>query len=97
VEVFDPATGTWSAAASMVSPHAWHTATLLNNGKLLVMGGFPVTPGEVYDPALGSWSAEASSFSPGSYYSATLLLNGQVLVAGGYGLGPLGTAALYTP
>ena len=97
VEVFDPATGTWSAAASMVSPHSWHTATLLNNGKLLVMGGYPVTRGEVYDPDSGSWSAEASSFSPGSYYSATLLLNGQVLVAGGYGLGPLGTAALYTP
>jgi hypothetical protein len=38
-ELYDPASGTWSAAAPMASVRAGHTATLLNNGQVLVLGG----------------------------------------------------------
>src|SRR5207253_908479 len=38
-EVYDPATDTWSAAASMSHARAWLTATVLGNGKVVVAGG----------------------------------------------------------
>ncbi|WNG40275.1 hypothetical protein F0U61_46285 [Archangium violaceum] len=37
-EVYDPATGTWSATASMSSPRYNHTATPLTDGNVLVVG-----------------------------------------------------------
>ena len=57
-ELYDPASGTWTATASMLTPLDHHTATLLPDGTVLVAGG--VTGGgdqrivlasaELYDP-----------------------------------------------
>ncbi|HEY6328241.1 MAG TPA: kelch repeat-containing protein [Blastocatellia bacterium] len=38
-EVYNPATGAWTDWESMNQPRSFHTATLLPNGKLLVIGG----------------------------------------------------------
>ena len=38
-ELYDVATGTWSVTASLNTPRSSHTATLLRNGKVLVVGG----------------------------------------------------------
>jgi hypothetical protein len=58
-EVYDPATGAWTATGSMVTNHFLHTATLLANGKVLVAGGSsgsgPVAHAQVYDPATGNY------------------------------------------
>jgi len=39
-ELFDPASGNWSATASMATKRAGPTATLLLDGKVLVFGGY---------------------------------------------------------
>jgi hypothetical protein len=68
-----------------------HTATLLNNGQVLVAGGLMnggITPtSELYNPSTGTWSNTGSLTTPVQFQTATLLSTGpdmgDVLVAGG--------------
>jgi len=62
-ELYDPATGQWSPTGSMTGRRAWHTATLLASGRVLVAGGSKSAGGgdaidtaELYDPVSGTWT-----------------------------------------
>jgi galactose oxidase-like protein/Kelch motif protein len=96
-ELYDPATGSWTTTGSTIGAGPGRAATLLGNGKVLLVGGSdsnfePVVLTELYDPGTGSWSATGNMLQARSSMTVTLLLDGKVLVAGG------GTSAeLYDP
>ena len=49
------AAGSWTATADMAVPRNSLTATPLENGRVLVVGGTGESTAELYDPATGTW------------------------------------------
>ncbi len=101
-DLYDPVSGTITPTGSMTAARAWHTATLMPNGRVLITGGgidanHPaslLSSAEEYDSATGTFSAVGSMTVPRCLHTATLLPNGKVLIAGGSLSGP---AELYDP
>jgi hypothetical protein len=61
--------GTWTSTGSMKTAQSGHTATLLNNGKVLVAGGGDAShnvtaTAELYNPATGTWTSTGSMTTP---------------------------------
>jgi N-acetylneuraminic acid mutarotase len=102
-ELYDPATRSWTFTGSLAQPRAGHAATLLPNGRVLVVGGGLGTEtagtAELYDPATGAWTPTGSLNTPREAFTATLLATGKVLVAGGVDSSDetLRSAELYDP
>jgi hypothetical protein len=95
--------GEWDFTGSLNTARYLHTATLLADGKVLVVGGrnpdISFASAELYDPATGNWTPTGSLTTGRYLHTATLLADGKVLVAGGYlrSSGPLASAELYDP
>jgi hypothetical protein len=88
VEVFDPATATWASGPALHEARSAHTATLLTDGRVLVVGGFSestsdyvVHSAELFDPTTSTWTLLKAPLGAGDH-SATLLGDGRVLVVG---------------
>ncbi|WP_437633936.1 kelch repeat-containing protein [Sorangium sp. So ce854] len=91
-ERFDPETGAWTPAAAMLQRRSGHTATPLQDGRVLVAGGHEDRTAELYDPVSDTWTQAAPmSVVRRSRHTATLLQDGRVLVAGD------GAAEVYSP
>jgi hypothetical protein len=94
-ELYDPVTGTWSVTGRLNMPRIVHTATLLPDGKVLIVGRGGTV--ELYDPSTGTWSLTGSLNVARCCHTATLLQGGKVLVAGGFGSDSINSAELYDP
>ena len=94
-----------SESAGLMSTSRYgHSATLLDDGRILVSGGmdeaFNVLPSaEIFDSATGQWSRTGPMQHARSNHVAVLLLDGTVLVAGGVGSDyrVLASSELYDP
>ncbi len=89
VELYDPATESFSITGSMFFPRLASASAPLTDGRLLVAGGFngdmggQTSSAEVYDPATGTFSP-TGSMTRSRYWSKAVRLNdGRVLFVGG--------------
>ncbi len=108
-EIYDPATGTWTATGSLTTGgRALHRATRLTDGTILITGGWngsaALSTAEIYtyNPATGTgtFAATAGSMTTGrAAHTSVRLFGGQVLIAGGFNSSetPLASAEIYNP
>ncbi len=92
----------WLARPDMPTARAWHTSTLLTDGRVLVVGGLvngqASNSAQIYDPLSYRWSTAATMGHARTMHSATLLANGRVLVVGGRdAAGALAPTEIYDP
>jgi N-acetylneuraminic acid mutarotase len=90
-EQYDPIANTWRAAGSVTQGRVAHSATLLDDGQVLVMGGHTrstssaryLNSAELYDPQANAWRAVAPLATGRAGHTITALGSGQLLVVGG--------------
>ena len=94
--------GSWARLASLATGRIDQTATVLQDGRVLVVGGSQeaeanqLASAEIFNPKTNAWSAAASMAYPRARHTATLLADGRVLVVGGLGPGR-GSSEIYDP
>ncbi len=96
IVVFDPETGGWSRLSDVPSNRVFSNVSLLNDGRILIVGG--VDAGamlsgssaadlhdmvEIYDPATGEWQSSEAMNKSAAEQSVIPLADGRALAIGG--------------
>ena len=89
-QLLDTATGKWTEAGEMTIARYGHSAILLPNHKVLIMGGRDAkgqfyTSAELYDISTGTWRATGSLNHTHGYEEAVLAPSGKVRLPGVHG------------
>lgn len=88
-EFYLPGRG-FAAGPPLVEARSGHTATLLPDGRVLVVGGWaregtpPLAAAEVYDPATGRFAPVGALREGRGGHAAAALPDGRVLIVGGW-------------
>jgi Kelch motif/Galactose oxidase, central domain len=89
-EIYNPVSNSWSPAHTMRTARYSHTATLLTDGRVLVVGGNgsgfahpQLASAEIYDPSTDAWTSVPDMSVARVEHTATALADGPVLVVGG--------------
>lgn len=74
-------------AADMVVPHSYGSSIVLNDGRVMVLGGQGVGNNlqqtEIFDPLTNRWTPTAPMLAPRYFLTSVLLKDGRVFVIGG--------------
>jgi N-acetylneuraminic acid mutarotase len=95
VEIYDPASNTWSKTGSLSEARYAHVLSRLPNGQVVAVGGTRdhdshwsegsfVSEVEVYDPNANGWQTGGEIPQPGAFAAAALFHEGRLWVTGGY-------------
>jgi N-acetylneuraminic acid mutarotase len=95
-EIYDPSTERWTLTGSMITPRSMHASVLLDDGRVLVLGGysavfvegpstqfFATNKCEIYDPSTGVWSPAGNMHKNRAESAVILMPNKKVLITGG--------------
>lgn len=86
-EIFNPETNEFTTTGNMIESHCNHTATLLENGEVLIIAGWKAGQRsdavEIYNPKTGEFRLAARLEKPLQAQNTVLLKNGKVLIVGG--------------
>jgi hypothetical protein len=100
-ELYSPAAGAFAPTGDLVHSRCEARAVALEDGRVLVVGGFGdgIGDAELFDPNSGSFSLTGPLIEArGAGFTLTRLDDGRVLVAGGDNFsGTIDTAELYDP
>jgi hypothetical protein len=89
-EAYDPVAERFAMLPRLGTPRHSHTATLLPDGKVLLVGGYaagnvPTSDAELFDPATNTFIHTGSLGAARAGHIAVALRDGSVLIAGGVG------------
>jgi hypothetical protein len=89
-EIYNPVSGMFTLTSSPNLARAYHTATLLPNGNVLIAGGVtaaqsqsPTASVEIYDPVAQTFTLAGNMFAVRYNHAAALLTDGRVLISDG--------------